>query len=367
MSSRHPHIEVRLRTESDRSYRVMIEEGCLEKVPALLGRFAGGGRIFIITDSRVGRLYGRPLLRALAPLGIPSTMIDFPAGERSKNAGVLGMVQTAMLDGGVRRDSVVVALGGGVVGDVAGFAAATVLRGVRLIQVPTSLLAQVDSSVGGKVGIDHPSGKNLLGAFHHPSAVYIDPAVLRTLPETEFRNGLAEVVKIATALDPSFFRWLERHARELRPGKSGPLCEAIARAVGLKALVVGKDERDGGLRQSLNLGHTVGHALEAASGFTLRHGFAVAIGVVAEAAIARRMGYMSGKDFGRTVRLLRRLRLPVQVPRLRSRARFYEALALDKKGVASGVRFALPAGIGYCALGVEVPRRIVEEVTGIRE
>jgi len=300
-------------------------------------------------------------------LAVSCVLIDFPPGEKSKNPSVLGMLQTALLEGGVRRDSLVVALGGGVVGDVAGFAAATVLRGIRLVQVPTSLLAQVDSSVGGKVGIDHPAGKNLLGAFHQPSAVYIDPTVLQTLPEAEFRNGLGEVVKIAAALDPEFFRWLEQHAMEILSGKAVVLRGLIARAVRLKALVVEKDERDSGVRQSLNLGHTIGHALEAATGFTLRHGFAVAIGVAAEATIAHRMGYLRGADLRRILHLLRRLHLPTGTPRVRSRKRFFDALAADKKGVATGIRFTLPAGIGCCALGTEVPRAIIEEVTGIRE
>jgi 3-dehydroquinate synthase len=367
MPSRHPQIVVRLRPEIDRSYPIVIEQGCLQRLPELIRPLAGSGKVFVITDTRVRRLYGRALLWRLTRVGTPSILIDFPPGEKSKNAGVLDILQTALLEGGVRRDSVVVALGGGVVGDVAGFAAATVLRGIPLVQVPTSLLAQVDSSVGGKVGINHPAGKNLLGAFHQPSAVYIDTAVLHTLPETEFRNGLGEVAKIAAALDPEFFRWLERHATEILPDKAVVLRDVIARAVSLKALVVEKDERDGGVRQSLNLGHTIGHALEAATGFTLRHGFAVAIGIAAEAAIAHRMGYMSGADLQRMLRLLRQLRLPTRVPRLRSRKRFFDALAADKKGVASGIRFTLPAGVGFCALGVEVPRTIIEEVTGIRE
>ncbi len=259
-----------------------------------------------------------------------------------------------------------VALGGGVVGDLAGFAAATVLRGLPFVQVPTSLLAQIDSSVGGKVGVDHRLGKNLLGAFHQPSAVFVDPTVLRTLPESEFRNGLAEAVKIAVALDAGFFRWLERHAAGLAPDRTAVVRELISRSVELKALVVRRDERDRGVRQSLNLGHTIGHALEASSGFALRHGYCVAIGMVVEALIASRMGYMRPAEVRRLVRLLKAVRLPTRMPAIRSRARFYGALAADKKSVSSGVRFTLPAGIGTCAPGVEVPGSIIEEATGIR-
>lgn len=318
--------------------------------------------LFLITDGRVGRLYGRSLLGRFARRDCPSVMIDFPPGEKSKNPAVLGFLHTAMLDAGVRRDSVVVALGGGVVGDVAGFAAATILRGIRLVQVPTSLLAQVDSSVGGKVGVDHRAGKNLVGAFYQPSAVFIDPTVLRTLPASEFRNGLAEAVKIAAAIDPGFFRWLERHARDLRPDNPSAVGVLIGRSVELKALIVGRDERDRGARQSLNLGHTIGHALEAASGFTLRHGFAVSIGMATEAMIALRMGAMRRREVERLLRLLRALRLPTRLPRLRNRRRFFDALAADKKGSVAGPTFTLPAGIGTCAIGVQVPAAAIEAV-----
>lgn len=365
MPSQYSRILVRLPREKERSYPVIIEPGCLQRFPELIGPAGGSGAIFLITDSHVGRLYGRVMLRLFARRG-SCVMIDFPAGEKSKNLSVLWMLHAAMLEAGVRRDSVVVALGGGVVGDLAGFAAATILRGVRLVQVPTSLLAQVDSSVGGKVGVDHPAGKNLIGAFYQPSAVFIDPNVLQTLPKLEFRNGLVEAVKIAAALDPTFFLWLERHARTLVPGNPGAMTGLIARSVELKADVVRRDERDTGLRQALNLGHTIGHALEAASGFTLRHGFAVSIGMAAEAKIARRLGYMGGRDVGRMLRLLQILRLPTRIPPLRNRARFYRALAADKKGDLTGTKFTLPAGIGVCALGVDVGRDVIEAVMGER-
>lgn len=365
MPFQQSRIPVRLPRQEGRSYAVIVEPGCLLRFPELIASVAGSGTIFLITDSRVGRLYGRRLLGQCAHRR-SCVMIDFPAGEKSKNPAVLGMLHTAMLEAGVRRDSVVVALGGGVVGDLAGFAAATILRGVALVQVPTSLLAQVDSSVGGKVGVDHPAGKNLIGAFYQPSAVFIDPTVLRTLPEAEFRNGLAEAVKIAVALDPTFFNWLERRARTLVPGNHRAMAGLIARSVALKAEVVRRDERDAGVRQALNLGHTVGHALEAASGFTLPHGFAVSIGMAAEAEIARRLGYMGKGDVDRMLRLLRKLHLPSRFPPLRNRSRFYRALAADKKGDVSGTKFTLPAGIGVCALGVDVGRDAIEAVMDTR-
>ena len=222
-------ISVKLNRTTDRSYTITVERGLLSSVPALLFRMFGRTGYYIITDSTVARIYGRALLRACADCDLNTLLLDFPAGEPSKNADVAGALQTRLLQHGIRRESVVVALGGGVVGDVAGFVAATVLRGVRYIQVPTTLLAQVDSSVGGKVGIDHPSGKNLIGAFHQPSAVFIDPDVLRTLPKAEFRNGLAEMVKIAAALDKEYFAKLERAAGRIRKYGSDVLTECIAR------------------------------------------------------------------------------------------------------------------------------------------
>ncbi len=367
MPHQQASILVQLPPAAARSYPVVIEPGCLEKLPGLLRSTVRAGSVFLVTDTRVRRLYGRSLLGLLARSGFPTVMIDFPAGEKSKSPAVLSLIQTAMLEAGARRDSVVVALGGGVVGDVAGFAAATLLRGVPLVQVPTSLLAQIDSCVGGKVGVDHSLGKNLLGAFHQPSAVFIDPLVLRTLPDPEFRNGLAEAVKIAAALDPDFFLWIERHAHELARDRVAAVRTLIARSVALKADVVRKDEKDTGVRQSLNLGHTIGHALEAASGFTLRHGFAVAIGMATEAKIAHAMGYMRRRDVDRLLGLLRALHLPTRVPPMRIGTRFFNALAADKKAVASGTQFTLPAGIGCCALGVEVPGAFIAAAMGVRQ
>jgi 3-dehydroquinate synthase len=255
-----------------------------------------------------------------------------------------------------------VALGGGVVGDVAGYVASTVLRGIKYIQVPTTLLAQVDSSVGGKVGIDHPLGKNLVGAFHQPSAVYIDPLVLQTLPEREYRAGLAEVVKIAAALDVSFFRFLEKNAAQIRKRNARTLSRLIERSVRLKAAVVEKDEFETGLRKTLNLGHTIAHGLESARGYTLRHGEAVAIGLNAEAKIAVEMGVLSRHEQKRLLQLMKVLKLRTSFPRLRNKAKFFNALAVDKKGVGESARFVLLKRIGCCVIGVDVPTPFIGKV-----
>ena len=281
--------------------------------------------------------------------------MDFPAGERSKTANTIFQLHTQLLAHGIRRDSLIVALGGGVVGDVAGFVAATVLRGVRYVQVPTTLLAQIDSSIGGKVGVDHPYGKNLIGAFHQPTAVYTDPRVLRTLKAAEFRNGLAELVKIAAALDRTLFREIERHARKITKSNAALLRNLIAHAVGLKAAVVHKDELDTGLRRTLNLGHTLGHAIETASKYRIPHGAAVSMGMALESRIAVSMGLLPSREYERLVGLLAALKLPTKLPRNLRRQRILAATELDKKAVHGKTQFVLLRGIGHSVLGVEVP------------
>ncbi len=355
-------IALKLKSLPDRSYRIMIKPGLIDRLAATIDRARSGGKVFVITDSTVRRLYGRRFLAALSSHRIPAVLIDVPPGERSKNAGVAGGLHTALLEGGVKRDSLVVALGGGVVGDLAGYVAATILRGVRCVQVPTTLLAQVDSSVGGKVGIDHFLGKNLIGAFHQPSGVFIDPAVLRTLPARDFRNGLAEIVKIAAALDAGFFLAIERNVREISARDPHVISRIIARAVSLKGAVVARDEHETGLRKALNVGHTIGHALEAASDYRLRHGEAVSIGLAAESLIATQMGLLRPEDCSRVIRLLRQLGLPVRVPRVWNRVAFMSAIDLDKKAGSGGTRFVFLNGIGRCVIGVKVPPERVSEV-----
>ena len=354
-------IVVKFRQERDRSYRILIEPGLFGSIPEYVVRTFGRTSVYIISDSTVARLYGRPLLHAFSRLDVAAFLLDFPPGEASKSAETVFALHTHLLQLGIRRESLVLALGGGVVGDVAGYVGATVLRGVRCIQIPTSLLAQIDSSVGGKVGIDHPLGKNLIGAFHQPSVVLIDPELLRTLPEREFRNGLSEMVKIAAGLDRRFFAELERRAARIRRTAPDLLSGLIATSVGLKAAVVGEDEFESGLRKTLNLGHTVGHAIEAASGYQVAHGAAVAMGLVVEANIAKAMGLLSARDTERLTRLVRKLRLPTLPPRIAAKKIFFSALSMDKKSATSGPRFVLLKGIGNPVIGVEVPTPFLEE------
>jgi 3-dehydroquinate synthase len=357
-------IHVSLKQTRDRSYEVAVSAGILKRLPDILVRRWPGRKLFVITDNRVGKLYGRALQGALAAAGADRCLLEFKQGEQSKNAGTAYHLQSLMLRGGVKRDSLVIALGGGVVGDLAGYVAATVLRGIDFVQIPTTLLAQVDSSVGGKVGIDVPVGKNLIGAFHQPKAVFIDPTVLKTLPDDEFRNGLAEIAKIAAALDAPFFRRIEQIAPRLRKNNIRQLSWIIARAVGLKAAVVEKDEFESGLRKALNLGHTIGHAVEACSGYEIKHGAAVAIGMVAESDIAVRLGLMPAKDRTRLMKTLQALKLPTAMPRIQKPALFLAALAADKKARAGGLQFVLPSRIGSSAINVSVPGEFIAELLG---
>jgi 3-dehydroquinate synthase len=358
-------LTVRLPGREDRSYNIGIARGALRALPARLRPLAPSGQVFLITDSTVLRLYGRTLAAGLHEVMDRVVVLDVAPGERSKRISVASALWSTLLREGIRRDCLVVLLGGGVIGDLGGFVAATVLRGVRFVQVPTTLLAQVDSSVGGKVGIDHAVGKNLVGVFQQPAAVFIDPDVLRTLPAVEFRNGLAEMAKIAVGLDAGYFRSLERAAPRIRREMPERLVPLIARAVKLKALVVERDERESGLRAVLNLGHTLGHALEAASGFQMSHGTAVAAGLGAEAELAVRLGIMKRPDQQRLLRLLGTLRLPTVFPPVPRASLFWRALGTDKKASARGVRFSLPAGIGMSAIGVSVPQALVADVTGV--
>lgn len=355
------HVRVDLRHGRDRSYTVDIRPGLLVELPGMLREIAGSSRIFVITDTNVARLYGRSLMQRLSTAGLDALLLEVAPGEQTKDSRTLFALQSRLLHEGVSRSSLIVALGGGVIGDLAGFVAATLLRGIRFVQVPTTLLAQVDSSVGGKVGIDHETGKNLLGAFHQPVGVFIDPLALRTLPVVEFRNGMAEVVKVAASMDADFFSRLEKQSRTLSRNSTRELTEIIASAVGLKAAVVSRDETEAGLRKILNLGHTLGHAFEASSDFRLKHGYAVAVGMAVESRLALQVGVLRQKDYRRLAALLKALSLPTAAPRVRKPGFFETALALDKKGVDGDPRFVLLRRIGATAIGVRIPMELVRK------
>ena len=315
----------------------------------------------VVTNTVVAPLYLAALRAALERAGARVSEIVVEDGERAKGWATLDRVFDALLAARLGRDATIVALGGGVVGDLAGFAAAVYQRGVRFIQVPTTLLAQVDSSVGGKTAINHARGKNMIGAFHQPHAVISDVATLASLPDRELRSGLAEVIKHGAALDASFFAWLEQHIDALLGRERAALVDAVRRSCELKAAIVAEDERETGRRALLNLGHTFGHAIEAATGYgPWLHGEAVAAGMAMAAELSARTGSLPRADVERIGGLLSRAGLPTRPPQL-ARERWRELIAIDKKSAAGRVRFVLLDAIGRAALRADVDPRLVDD------
>jgi 3-dehydroquinate synthase len=320
-----------------------VEPGVLGRLEGLVTEHLDVARTALIADGNVfallqtGRLGRNPWSGAA---------LTFPAGEASKTREQWARLTDALLADGFGRDSGLIALGGGVAGDLAGFVAATFMRGLPYLQVPTSLLAMLDASVGGKTGVDTPEGKNLIGAFHPPAAVVADPRALATLPDRDYRGGMAEAVKHGLIADAAYFGWMEQEADALLRREEAALTRLVRRSVEIKAEVVSGDERETGRRAILNAGHTVAHALERATGYAIPHGEAVALGLVAECALAEALGVASGNPGARVTALLARLGLPVRLPERVEVERIVGAMARDKKNRSARVRFALPSGLG---------------------
>jgi 3-dehydroquinate synthase len=341
--------------------RVRIVRGSLSRLGSFTRAVTGARRVALVSDARVASLYGAEALRSLERAGLRAHLLRVPPGERSKSPRRLASLWERCAALGLGRRDAVVALGGGVIGDLAGFLAATYLRGVAWVGVPTSLLAQVDSSVGGKTAVDLQAGKNLAGAFHQPAGVLVDPDVLATLPGRHRRAGLAEAVKLGMAVDARLFRWLERHAAPLVTGDLGALAEVVERSIRAKARVVLADERERerGARAALNLGHTAGHAMEAAVGFRgLLHGEAVALGLRVAAALSVREAGLALEDRLRLEVLLDILGLPWKLP-LVSVDRLVEATRRDKKRSGQAVRWVLTPRIGHASVPRLVSGRLV--------
>jgi 3-dehydroquinate synthase len=330
------------------SYPVYVEPGILERLPELMERHLPGRRVALIADDAVYRLLREGRLPGATWDG---TALTFPPGERSKTRDTWSRLTDELLRLGFGRDSGIVALGGGVAGDLAGFVAATYMRGIPLVQVPTTLLAMLDAAVGGKTGVDTPEGKNLIGAFHPPAAVVADPLVLATLPVREYRAGLAEAVKHGLIADREYFAWMEHSVEPLLARDPAALQHLVRRSVEIKAEVVSEDEREAGRRAILNAGHTVAHALERATAYRLPHGEAVALGLVAEAALATGLGLATPEPGARVAALLDQLGLPTRLREPVSEERVLEAMGSDKKNRAGGIRFALPRGVGTMGPG----------------
>jgi len=342
----------------ERSYPIHIGAGLLERAD-LYGPFLGGGSAAIVTNEVVAPLYLPKLKQALR--GTRVTEIVVPDGERAKSWQTLERVFDALLEARCGRDTLLVALGGGVVGDLAGFAAAVYQRGMPYLQVPTTLLAQVDSSVGGKTAINHARGKNMIGAFHQPLAVVSDVATLDTLPDRELRAGLAEVIKHGLALDAAFVEWLESHMEKLLSRQPAAVSFAVKRCCELKAAIVAADEREAGVRALLNFGHTFGHAIEAATGYgAWLHGEAIAAGMVMAAALSKNLGLIGQEDVERVRRLIARAGLPVAGPRV-APEQLMDLMAVDKKAAHGTVRFVLLEGIGRAALSGGIDERLVRQ------
>jgi 3-dehydroquinate synthase len=329
----------------ERSYPIRIGAdvlGCTD----LFAPHIAGASVTIVTNETVEPLYGDALRAALAPLGKRVSTVVLPDGEAFKQWETLNQIFDALLSAQADRKTTLIALGGGVIGDMTGFAAACYMRGVPFVQAPTTLLSQVDSSVGGKTGINHPLGKNMIGAFYQPQAVIADIGVLHTLPERELAAGIAEIIKTAAIADAAFFEWLEANMEALNRRDPAALAHAVQRSCELKASVVAADERESGLRAILNFGHTFGHAIEAGLGYgEWLHGEAVGCGMVMAADLSVRLGYLDDAVRRRLVALIAAGRLPTRAPALGD-SRYVELMKVDKKAEAGAIKFVLLKQLG---------------------
>jgi len=336
-----------------RSYEIWIGAGALEKAGALIAR--SGKRTLVVTNRRVERLHGGRLYESLEKVSVQWRKIILPEGEEHKNMASVARVHDALIRGGYDRGCVVTGFGGGVTGDIAGFAAATYMRGVKVAQIPTTLLAQVDSSVGGKTGVNHPVGKNMIGSFHQPCLVVADISALTTLPRVEVLCGVAEVIKYGAIASAGFFSFLERNMEQLLRMEPKVVERAVRTSCKIKAQVVEKDELEAGRRAILNFGHTVGHSIEAVTGYkTFKHGHAVAIGMSVAATLSWMKGGLAKKDEERITRLIRQAGLPAVIPAGLSTKSLLKAMESDKKVKAGKIRFALLSGIGESGIRDDV-------------
>ena len=334
-----------------RSYQISIGTRILDRVGSLVGSCCPTQHAVVVTDENVEQPHAMNVAKSLQETGVQTDLVVLPSGESTKSIEVAEQLWKKCLEVEVNRKSIIVAVGGGVIGDLAGFIAATYARGLRFLQIPTTLLAQVDSSVGGKVGINLPDAKNMVGAFWQPAGVLIDTATLDTLPAREYRAGLAEVVKYGVILDEEFFEYLERTESDINQRKPSVLIDIVERSCQLKAKIVSEDEREeSGLRAVLNYGHTFAHALESVTGYReLLHGEAVSIGMLCASRLAEHLGGFDHASTERQAALLKNLGLPVAVPQV-DHANILKAFRSDKKSEGNNLRFVLPSRIGKVEL-----------------
>ncbi len=352
----------------EKSYDILIGYP-LDEIGERLKKYTKGIKSLIVTNPTIAEYYLETMERGLQEAGFRVFVAQVPDGEKHKSQTEASRLYAKCVEYRLERESIIVGLGGGVIGDLAGYVAATFMRGLPIVQVPTTFLAQVDSSVGGKVAVNLPEGKNLVGAFYQPFLVYIDLAVLKTLPVEEMEAGMAEVIKYGIILDKNFFGYLEKKIGKLRELDLEVLERVVARCCELKAKVVEKDEREKGLRSILNFGHTLGHALEALTDYKkYKHGEAVAIGMVGACRIAEKMGMLKKEAGDRIEHLIGKAGLPVRIGVKLSVDDIIQVLSLDKKVRAGKVRFVLPERIGRVVVRNDVPEDILRDVvTGLME
>jgi 3-dehydroquinate synthase len=345
----------------DRSYPIIIKQGLIDEIGSELQRNPFAKRYGIIADDRVAGLFGESLLASLKNNNIEADLITFAAGEGNKNLETVAELSSKLARLGFDRKDGLLALGGGV-RDITGFVAACYMRSIPFAQVPTTLLSQVDSSVGGKTGVDIPEGKNMVGVFYQPKAVFIDSGVLKQLPESEFRSGLAEIIKYGVIYDREFFKFLEMYKKEILGLNTQILEEVIAWSCKIKAAIVEADEKESDFRRILNYGHTFGHAVEAASDYKLAHGYAVAMGIVAVTELAVLKGILDERERDRIVRLLETFGLPTEIPAEYDRSLINQYLMTDKKIVGGRVFFVLPTKIGKVIITDDVESELIKKV-----
>jgi 3-dehydroquinate synthase len=354
-------IKVHLDKKTSSSYEIYIGNDIIDRMGLLLAKHNWGERYIIITDDMVSPLHGARVAGTLKEMGLKTDIIDFPAGEASKNMQTSLRIGDQLMALGADRTSALIALGGGVVGDITGFVASIYMRGIPYIQVPTTLLAQVDSSIGGKTGIDLSTGKNIIGTFYQPKGVFIDLAFLQTLESRELKNGLAEVVKYGIIDDPELFGILESKADDITKENVDLLEEIVTKSCRIKKGVVEIDEQEKGVRRILNFGHTIGHAIETETGYTIPHGDAVSMGMVAAALISERMRYLPSEDRERIIALIRAMDLPDRIPKGLKPEGIFARLKGDKKKAGDVLNFVLLKKIGIPFVTSDVPESVITE------
>lgn len=348
----------------ERSYPIFIGSELVERAE-LFSEYIAGKQVCIVTNDTVAKLYLAGLEQALSDASREVHSVVLPDGEQYKNLETLNLIFDELLQQRFNRSVTLIALGGGVIGDMTGFAAACYQRGVNFIQIPTTLLSMVDSSVGGKTGVNHPLGKNMIGAFYQPQAVVADVAVLKTLPPRELAAGVAEVIKYGLICDYEFFEWLEANIARVMAGDVDALAYCIERSCQNKAQVVAQDEREGGIRAILNLGHTFGHAIETAQGYgAWLHGEAVGAGMVMALDLSQRMGLISQADLSRAVTLIKRANLPVVAPADMTETQFFELMSVDKKVQDGRLRLVLLNSLGEAFVTSDIDRSLLSQTIG---